>query len=317
MEIKRTLAGTVLTALAVVCGQVAGQGTLQTPPTAAAPQTPPPQGGTPPPGGRGQGRGRAEFPAQQREPADPALIEKGKTLYEINCRACHGADLRGGDIGGPNLLRSQLVLNDQHGELILPVVKNGRMNPGQPVMPPLPLSEDEVKAIAEYIHSVAATMQRQGSPPPGAEVELNIVVGDAKAGQAYFASKCASCHSPTGDLQGLASRISNPLQLQNHWITGGGISGRGGRGGGAGDDGQKVMVTVTPPSGPKVEGALERIDDFIVVLKTADGTHRSFTRNGDVPKVEIRDPLEAHRKLLTVYTDKDIHDVTAYLVTLK
>jgi cytochrome c oxidase cbb3-type subunit 3 len=77
------------------------------------------------------------------------------------------------------------------------------------------------------------------------------------------------------------------------------------------------MVTVTPASGAKVEGHLDRIDDFIVVLTTADGMQRSFTRIGDVPKVEIRDPLEAHRNLLTVYTDKDIHDVTAYLVTLK
>ena len=77
------------------------------------------------------------------------------------------------------------------------------------------------------------------------------------------------------------------------------------------------MVSVTPASGAKVEGHLDRIDDFIVVLTTADGVQRSFTRIGDVPKVEIRDPLEGHRNLLTVYTDKDIHDVTAYLVTLK
>ena len=313
MEIKRTLAGTVLAALAILCGQVAGQGTPQTP-AAGTPQTPSPQGGRQAPSGRGQGRGggRAEFPAQQREPGDPAVIEKGKTLYEINCRACHGADLRGGDIGGPNLLRSQLVLNDQHGELILPVVKNGRMNPGMPVMPPLPLPEPDVKAIAEYIHSVAATMQRQGSPPPGTEVELNIVVGDAKAGEAYFASKCASCHSPTGDLKGFAEKVANPFALQNHWITGG----AGGRGRGNGDR-KPVMVTITPASGAKVEGRLDRIDDFIVVLTTADGMQRSFTRIGDVPKVEIRDPLEGHRNLLTVYTDKDIHDVTAYLVTLK
>src|SRR6185436_7044491 len=120
-------------------------------------------------GGRGGGapQGAAaprpaptNFPNRQRAAGDPAVVARGKSLYEINCRSCHGADLRGGDQGGPNLLRSQLVLNDQHGELILPVVKNGRMNPGMPVMPPLPLPEPDVKAIAEYIHSVAATMQR-------------------------------------------------------------------------------------------------------------------------------------------------------------
>lgn len=315
MQIKRGFNTLAFAALVLVVAHVAAQGPPQTPP-----QTPP--GAPPGPGGRGQGRG-ATFPAQQRLPGDPAVIARGKTLYEINCRACHGVDLRGGDIGGPNLLRSQLVLNDQHGELILPVVKNGRMNPGMPVMPPMPLPDDDVKAIAEYIHAVAATMKGQGSPPAGAEVALNILVGDAAAGRAYFASKCSSCHSPTGDLQGIATRVPEPIQLQNLWVSGGGGFGRGGRGrGGAGPEPgtpnrRQVMVTVTPPTGQKVEGRLDRIDDFIVVLTPADGIQRSFTRNGDVPKVEVRDPLEPHRKLLTVYTDKDIHDVTAYLVTLK
>ncbi len=287
----------------------------QTPPSqappAGAPQTPPGA----PPGGRGRG---ATFPAQQRTPGDPAVVARGKTLYEINCRACHGPDLRGGDIGGPNLLRSQLVLNDQHGELILPVVRNGRMNPGMPVMPPQPnLSDDDVKAIAEYIHAVAATMRGQGAPPPGAEVELNIVVGDANAGRAYFQAKCSTCHSATGDLQGIASKITSPLMLQNLWVSGGG--GRGGRGGGGAGGGGRptVTVVVTPRSGPRVEGRLDRIDDFLVVLTPEDGIQRSFRREGADPKVEIRDPLDGHRKLLTEYTDKDIHDVTAYLVTLK
>jgi cytochrome c oxidase cbb3-type subunit III len=308
---KRAWVGAAPAALLVFVAHLAGQA----PPPGPA-QTPPPQGATPAPAGRGQGRG-ATFPAQQRTPGDPAAIARGKTLYEINCRACHGADLRGGDIGGPNLLRSQLVLNDQHGELILPVVRNGRMNPGMPVMPPLPLPEDDVKAVAEYIHAVAATMRGQGSPPAGTEISLNVLVGDAAAGQAYFASKCSSCHSPTGNLQGIASKISDPMQLQNHWITGGG-GGRGGRGGGGGPANRlQVMVTITPPSGPTVEGRLDRIDDFIVVLTPADGIQRSFRRDGDVPKIEIRDPLDPHRKLLATYTDKDIHDVTAYLVTLK
>ena len=110
----------------------------------------------------------------------------------------------------------------------------------------------------------------QGSPPPGAEVELNILVGDAKAGQAYFASKCGSCHSPEGDLKGIGEKVGSPLALQNHWITGGG---RGGRGNG---ERKPVMATVTPASGAKVEGRLDRIDDFIVVLTTADGMQRSF-----------------------------------------
>jgi cytochrome c oxidase cbb3-type subunit 3 len=210
MRPTRLVAAVVIPACVVVglAAQAPQTPPAQPPPT-GAPPTPP---GTPP-GGRGRG---AVFPAQQRAPGDPALIARGKTLYEINCRACHGADLRGGDIGGHNLLRSQLVLNDQHGEQILPVVRNGRMNPGMPVMPPQPnLSDDDVKAIAEYIHSVAATMRGQGAPPPGAEVELNIVVGDANAGRAFFQSKCSTCHSATGDLQGIASKITSPFMLQN------------------------------------------------------------------------------------------------------
>jgi cytochrome c oxidase cbb3-type subunit 3 len=310
MRPRNSLALAAILLMTCIAAKLAAQG----PPA-------PPAGAQGPPGPGGRGRGQATFPAQQRPPGDPVVIARGKTLFEINCRLCHGADLRGGDMGGVNLLRSNLVLTDQHGELILPVVKNGRQNPGMPVMPPFPqIADDDVTAIAEYIHSVAATMRGQGNPPPGSEpVVLNIVVGDAVAGKAYFAAKCASCHSATGDLQGIGMRYADPVQLQNSWVAGGG-GGRGGRGGGAAGGparSREVTVTVTSPSGEKLEGRLDRIDDFVVILTPADGVQRSVRRNGEVPKVEIHDPLEGHRQLLTVYTDKDIHDVTAYLVTLK
>jgi cytochrome c oxidase cbb3-type subunit 3 len=317
MRPRNSLAFAAMLFVTCIAGRLAAQG--QPPaPAPAPPQAPPAQ----PPAQGGRGRGPATFPAQQRTLADPAIIARGKTLFEINCRLCHGADLRGGDMGGVNLLRSNLVLTDQHGELILPVVKGGRNNPGMPVMPPFPqIPDDDVKAIAEYIHAVAFTMRGQGNPPPGTEpVVLNIVVGDANAGKAYFAAKCSSCHSETGDLQGLAARISDPVQLQNAWVAGGGGrggGGRGGRGGAAAPNRRELRATVTTPGGQKVEGRLDRLDDFIVTLTPADGVQRSFTRNGDVPKIEIQDPLAAHKQLLAVYTDKDIHDVTAYLVTLK
>jgi cytochrome c oxidase cbb3-type subunit 3 len=252
------------------------------------------------------------FPAQQRAPGDPEVIKKGNGLYGVYCRACHGADLRGGDQGGPNLLRSQLVLNDQNGELIVPVVQQGRQNPGMPVMPPLNIPEADVKAIATFIHSVTASARGQGAPPAGDPVELNIVVGDAKAGQAYFEKTCAACHTAES-MQGIATRVREPMALQNFWVGGGGARGRGGRGGGP----TAVTVTVVDANGQKTTGRLIRLDDFMVVLQQEDGTSRSFRRDGDVPKVEVKDPREAHRKLLPTYTDKDIHDVTAYLVTLK
>jgi cytochrome c oxidase cbb3-type subunit 3 len=301
----------LLASLAVRLGaQAAPPANPQTPPAtpASAAGRGAPQGAAAPPQGRG--RGQATFPAQQRPPGDPEMIKRGNGLYGVYCRACHGTDLRGGDQGGPNLLRSQLVLNDQDGELILPVVQQGRQNPGMPVMPPLNIPPDDVKAIATYIHSVTASARGQGAPPEGPPIELNIVVGDAKAGQAYFAAKCTSCHT-AADMQGIATRVSDPMALQNYWVGGGGGRGRGGA------PATPVTAIVIDASGQKTEGRLIRLDDFSVVVALADGTSRSFRRDGDVPKIEVRDPLEAHRKLLPTYADKDIHDVTAYLVTLK
>ena len=265
----------------------------------------------------GGGGGRATFPAQQRPPGDAALIARGNGLYGVHCRACHGADLRGGDQGGPNLLRSPVVLNDQAGELLLPIVQNGQRGTG--VMPPIAIMPDDVRAIAEYIHSVAATMRGQGSPPPGAAPVLNVLVGDPAKGRAYFDAKCGACHSVTGDLRGIATRLGDPIALQNYWLSAGGALGRGGRGGpdAAGAPRRDVTVTVTPPSGAKVEGTLVRLDDFYLVLRLADGNERSFARSGETPRVEIRDPYEPHRKLLPTYRDSDIHDVTAYLATVK
>ena len=138
---------------------------VQTPATQPPPaQTPPAQAPQEPPAGRGAGRGTqpGTFPAQQRPPGDPALIERGKGVYSASCTACHGADLRGGQLGGPNLLRSLVVLNDQAGELLLPIVRGSRAERG---MPPLPIPDDDVRAVAEYIHAVLATSGRQGGPP--------------------------------------------------------------------------------------------------------------------------------------------------------
>jgi cytochrome c oxidase cbb3-type subunit 3 len=136
---------------------------------------------------------------------------------------------------------------------------------------------------------------------------------------AMLLAACSACHSATGDLQGIGSATTDPTQLQNLWVGGGGRGGgrgRGGRAGGAPDP-RQVTVAVTLPSGQTIEGRLDRIDDFLVLLTTAEGVQRSFSRRGDVPKVEVRDPLGAHRRLLAVYTDRDIHNVTAYLVTVK
>ena len=256
------------------------------------------------------------FPAQQRPPGDPALIEKGRALYSIVCTACHGADLRGGQLNGPNLLRSQVALADQQGELIVPIIQGSRAEKG---MPAIPMSPDDGKAVAEYIHSVLATIRNQGMPPATEAPPPDALVGDAAAGEAYFKTTCSSCHSPTGDLQGIGTRFSTAKALQNFWVPGG--TGRGGGRGGGGGAGapnpRAVTATVTMPSGEKVEGRILRIDDFLITLALADDTIRSIRRNGDVPKVDVRDPLAPHRELLAKYTNKNMRDVTAYLVTLK
>jgi cytochrome c oxidase cbb3-type subunit 3 len=265
-----------------------------------AQQPPPAQGG----GGRGAGGGQsAAFP--QRQPADPAVLEHGKALYTANCAFCHGADARGGD-SGPSLLRSPIVLDDQHGEGIAPVVQAGRLDRG---MPKFALTTDQISDVAAFIHSF-----KTGGYDISRERPQTILVGDAKAGETYFNAKCASCHSAAGDLKGFASKFADPRTLQQTWLMPGG----GGRGAAPGAVTMRpITVTVTLPSGEKVEGTLDRIDDFVVSLITADGTHRGFRRDGDLPRIEVRDPRQPHRELLQVYTDTDIHNVTAYLATLK
>jgi mono/diheme cytochrome c family protein len=209
--------------------------------------------------------------------------------------------------GGPNLLRSEIVLNDQNGEKIAPVVQNGRVDAG---MPKFELTMAQISDIEAYIHSfkVGGYDVSRMTPP-------SILVGNAAAGERYFASHCGSCHSATGDLKGVAIKISDPKQLQQIWLMPGG--GRGGFGRGGPVNVPPTTVTVTLPSGGKVNGRLIRIDEFIVTLADADNGQKTFARRGDTPTIEIHDPVAGHRNLLPAYSDKDIHDVTVYLVTLK
>jgi cytochrome c oxidase cbb3-type subunit III len=282
-------------------------------------QTPPDQA-TPPTGGRGQrggaagGRGggrRGGFTQFTRPLASQDVLARGKALYETNCASCHAADLRGSPTG-TSLLRSGTSLNDQHGELVGKAVASHN--------PKINLEETDTVAVAEYIHSILATTGGQGSPPGRnpVGVQLNILVGDAKAGEAYFARGCASCHSVTGDLKGIAATYPDPRALQNAWVAGAAAGNPfgGRRGGGAAGN----PVTVTMPDGKQFVGKLVRKDDFLVILTLADGTRKSIPRNGDTPKVDAKDPNEAHKQMILALDDpqnKNLHDVTAYLATLK
>jgi len=247
-----------------------------------------------------------DFPQQTRQLASPEVIARGRAVYGVNCKACHGADLRGGDQGGPSLLRSLVALSDRHGEEIAPIVRGSRRDKG---MPGFNLNDADTTAIAEFIHSVLAKVGSQASPPGTIDPStLNVLIGNAADGQAYFKANCASCHSVAGDLKGIASKYPDPRTLQNKWVAGGAAGGPGSKPG---------TVAVTLANGQKLKGTLVRKDDFIVTLILADGTRKSIERNGDIPNVEVHDPYEAHKKLVPTLEDGRMHDVTAYLATLK
>jgi cytochrome c oxidase cbb3-type subunit 3 len=253
------------------------------------------------PGGRA---GRVpDYPV--RPPGDPAAIAHGKQIFSVNCSFCHGPDARGGE-GGPNLIRSELVMSDKNGELIAMVVQNGRPDKG---MPQFNLPTSDVSDVAAFIHSF----------PVGGKVgvtgTVNSLVGDAKAGQIYFsgAGKCNTCHSVTGDLAGIGTKYTDARALQDLILSGGGSRGRGP----VPANVPVKTVTVTLPSGQTFQGKLNRLDDFNVSLIDSDGNYINFRRDGDVPKVVVKNPFQPHLDMLRTFTDSDIHNLTAYLVTVK
>lgn len=262
------------------------------------------------PGGAGGQDRRLRVAYPPREKAPQEVLDRGKAVYGVNCAFCHGSDAGGGEVG-PNLWRSQVVLEDQSGELIMPIVHGARSDKG---MPAIPINDAQVKDVAAWLHSLKVVSRTDPD-----EEKINIVTGDPKAGAAFFQKTCASCHSATGDMKGIATRIPEPKALQQAWMLPGGAGGRG-PAGPAAPGGIKVpptTVSVTMGNGQTVDGTLARLDDFYVGIVQPDGSVRGFAREGDTPKVVLHDPLKPHRELLRTYNDKDIHDLTAYMVTLK
>jgi cytochrome c oxidase cbb3-type subunit III len=243
-------------------------------------------------GGRG-GRGSTrEFLGLGAAP-DPVAAERGAKLYSPNCAFCHGEKAAGAS--SPDLVRSPLVLHDEKGEAIGPLLLKGNTEKGMPAFSSL--TPDQVRDIAAFLHMrVELTANR------GTYQSLNVVTGDAKRGEQFFNGACSGCHSATGDLAKIGGRYA-PEQLQDRFLW---PAGRGGA----------RKATVTLPSGETVTGTVRRLDDFVIELMDSAGAYRSWSREGAV-KVEIEDKLTAHRKLLDKYTDANIHDLTAYLVTLK
>ena len=234
-------------------------------------------------------------------------VERGRASFAA-CGVCHGPDARGGQgLTSVSLLGSEIIdRDDRKGTNMTAYLKSGHPQPDK--MGPIMAGLDAAKLadLAEWIHyQIAVASERQNYRP------LNVLTGDPKAGETYFNASCQSCHSVTGAFKGIGSRYE-PMQLQNAILSGAG----GGRGRGGASATAKT-ATVTTTSGQKVSGTLVRLSDFLVTIRDAGGTTRSFIRTDGVPAVSVTDPMQPHIDLAGKYTDRDLHNLTAYLATLK
>lgn len=241
-------------------------------------------------------RSQAQGPPQPT-PEQRAAIGRGRTQFQQACGFCHGPDATGAR--GPDLVRSALVAHDVSGDLIGEVIRNGRPDKG---MPALPLSGEQISDISVFLHARAKEAIESSGVPSDYPFE-KLLTGNAEKGKAYFegAGGCIKCHSPNGDLAGISKKY-NSIELQAHLLY---------------PKEQPVLVTVTLPSGERLSGTVSHIDDFSIGIRVGnkDGWYRSFPR-GKV-KVELNDPLQAHRELLPKISRAQMHDLFSYLYTFK
>jgi cytochrome c oxidase cbb3-type subunit III len=264
-----------------------------------------------PPAGPGQagraGRGGGDSGVERLRAFDPAAVERGRAVFGEKCGSCHRPNARGGQgFPGPDLIRSVLVLQDANGRQVGAHLQAGHK-------PPISLTPPEVSDIGTFLHrEITFAAERTN-------YQLQYVMsGNAKAGEAYFngAGGCAKCHSPTGDLKGIGARNDGP-RLQA--LIAFGTVGGGGRGRGDATTVSRTArrATVTLASGETFSGALLRLTDFDVTIRDDAGKPLSWLRSGNTPKVVVTDPLQGHIDLLPKFKDADIHDLAAYLATLK
>jgi mono/diheme cytochrome c family protein len=237
---------------------------------------------------------------------DVAAAQRGKTLYATACLPCHGPLARGSN-AGPDLTRSVTILHDRYGSALIPYLHETHPGPARPHV--AALNDDQIKDLSHFLHQQFEDTLRGG---PYSKV-LNVLTGNASAGSLYFngAGGCSACHSAAGDLAGIASRYDPPnLQQRLLFPRVIGFSRNGA------SPPKPVTVTVTEQGGKAVTGTVVRLDDFTVSLKDASGEFHAWTRTPQLT-VEKHDPYAAHDELLDKYTDKDIHNLVAYLETLK
>lgn len=250
----------------------------------------------------------ASVPAAAQTPATPP--SPGASLFGAQCGFCHGRDATGG-AGGPDLTDSELVGQDRNGNKIAPVIRTGRLDRG---MPAFSLPDADIKALVAYIHARKIDVEKNAGRRRQVSA-ADLATGNADLGRSYFEGTggCASCHSPAGDLAGIAARYRGLALMQrflyptssNATPTAPGVKAKPG----------PVSVTVTLPTGETVAGSLVFRDEFTIALRDADGWVRSWPQAA--VKASVRDPLDAHAAQLAKYSDEDIHNVLAYLQTLK
>src|ERR1700678_2139750 len=224
---------------------------------------------------------------------DKAAAERGSGDFSSSCSFCHGS-LATGTEQAPNLLRSPLVFQDHNGDTLGPFLKQGRPTLGMPAFPTL--SPEQVSDIAAFLHS--RIQETRGKRLP----ETALLGGDPKAGLGYInaARKSSTRHSPTRDLAHIGSK-DQPLALTTAFLT---------------PPAKPLHVSVVLPSGQTVSGKLEYLDEFTVSLVDDSGVYHTWPRD-HTKSVDVVAPLAAHKAMLPIYRDKDIHDLLAYLVTLK
>lgn len=234
------------------------------------------------------------------------LVEAGRVRFAADCGFCHGRDTAGGT-GGTDLTRSQLVAADVRGDRIGTVVRSGRLDAGMPAFASAALSDDDLAGIVAYIHEQKTQAESATGGRRSVEV-ADLQTGNARAGQRYFESNCTACHSATRDLAGIASRLEGLALMQRMLYP-------GSEGRGTAPPPQPPTLTVTTADGQTFAGPLAYQDEFTVALTDAAGRYRSWSTRQ--VSFDVDDPLEAHVEQLGRYTDQDMHDVLAYLQTLR
>ena len=228
------------------------------------------------------------------------LVAVGRTRFGASCGFCHGPDATGGS-GGADLTRSEIVAADVRGDRIGPMVRTGRAEAGMPAFPAI--AESDLAAIVAFIHEQKVKAEAEVGGRRSVEV-ADVLTGDARAGRRYFESTCTSCHSATGDLAGIASRLEGLALLRRMLYPGGQAGG-----------GRRPTATVMTRDGETIAGEVAYRDEFTIAVVDVGGRYRSWP--ADRVRFTIDDRLEAHVAQLARYTDATMHDVLAYLHTLR